>query len=119
MPLTECEFCHVEHTVAVPCIHLNGSPAENLRDDLAAAVEAVHDAQNRVMAAAPNGRDYYVYPGRDQGHLNDPIQTVMHQHRLRLEKLVQVANELEQMRDHVQAVIDFREQQRAERRRSR
>jgi hypothetical protein len=114
----KCEFCEVEHLVAVPCIHLNGSPAENLRDDLQAACEAVRGAINKIVAAAPNARDYYVYQSRKEGALNDPVQVVMFQHRQRLEKLQSVRTELDQMCDHVQTVMDFREAERARRRKA-
>lgn len=106
-----CQFCHVTHKVVVPTVHLNGSPAVNLRDDLAVAIGAMRDAQRRMVEAAPNGRDYYV-----QG--NDAARLVMAQHERRCMDLNRILTELEEMRDHVQAVIDFKEQQRAAHRRA-
>ena len=110
--MDQCEFCHVEHGVAVPCIHLNGSPAENLRDDLNAAAHAVETAIAAVVTAAPNGRDYYVLPG------NAMLQ-VSREHEKRLKLLHDVRGQLVEMLDHVQAVIDFKEEQRRARRNAR
>jgi hypothetical protein len=104
-PTNECTFCKLVHTVQCPCVHSNGSAAENLRDDLSLAVDAMRNATLRVEWAAPNGRDYYV-----QG--DEAIRQSRLEHACRMDRLQNVMRELEQMRDHVQAVIDFRAEQR-------
>jgi hypothetical protein len=100
-----CQFCHVTHTVAVPTVHLNGTSAQNLFDDLNAAVEALRLGQRRMVEASPNGRDYY-----PQG--DGALRNVMAQHERRCGDLVRMLAELEEMRDHVQAVLDFKAEQR-------
>lgn len=104
--MAECEFCETTHKVMVPCVHLNGTSTASLLEDIQAAANAVYEAIQRVVTAAPNGRDYYVY--REQ----DATQRVMNEHRSRLEKLNAVLFELMEMRDHVQSVLDFREAER-------
>ena len=99
MPNNQCQFCNVEHTVAVPCVHSNGTAAEELRDQLEAAVDALRDAIRAMCAASPNGRDYYV---------SNTVQRAIKEHCLRQEKLLEVAAELVQMRDHVMEVIGFK-----------
>ena len=102
---TECQFCRVEHRATVPTVHLNGTPAEHLRDDLQAAIEALRTGAQAMAAAAPNGRDYYV---QDAG----AIQRVMNQHARRCTDLDRILTELTEMRDHVQAVLDFKAEMR-------
>lgn len=97
----ECTFCHLVHSIQVPCVHSNGTAAEDLRDDLSLAVDATRVAITRVEWAAPAGRDYYV-----QG--DESIRLSRLQHATRMDRLQQTAKELEEIRDHVQAVIDFR-----------
>lgn len=100
MPNNECQFCHMEHTVAVPCVHSNGTSAEELRNELEAALIAMNVAINRVGDAAPNGRDYYLKNGE--------TERVMTQHRERTVRLKHTLAELQQMYDHVQEVINFK-----------
>ena len=100
----ECPFCNVEHAVAVPTVHSNGTSPEALREQLDMAVHAVRAAIREVGAAAPNARDYY--PLRQDSRMRT-------EHEMRLDRLGSVASELVEMRDHVQEVIDFRAEQRA------
>jgi hypothetical protein len=97
----ECPFCHLVHTIECPCVHSNGTAAEDLRDDLSLAVDATRVAITRVEWAAPAGRDYYIQGG-------EAIRQSRQQHQSRMDRLQQTAKELEEIRDHVQAVIDFR-----------
>jgi hypothetical protein len=98
---TSCEFCNCNHEIAVPTVHMNGTSASELLRQLDEAVAAVRQAIDCTLNAEPNSRDYYVQPGGPR--------IVMHQHRVRVELLGKVLKELTEMRDHVQAVIDFKE----------
>jgi hypothetical protein len=104
--MTTCPFCRVTHRVTVPTVHTNGTSAHNLRDDLQAAVEALREGQRRMVMAAPNGRDYY-----PQG--NDAMNVVMAEHERRCIDLNRILTELEEQRDHVQAVLDDMAQRRS------
>jgi hypothetical protein len=50
----------------IPTVHMNGTAGEVLRDQYAAAVEALRKAIDAVCDAGPNARDYYVQ-GPDAG----------------------------------------------------
>lgn len=101
-----CPFCNAEHNVAVPTVHLNGTPAKYLYDNLEVALDAVRNAAEKLAAAAPNGRDYYV---QDAG----AIGRARHQYEARQRALETVQRELEEMLEHVVAVRDFEERRRA------
>jgi hypothetical protein len=98
------------HSATVPTVHLNGTSAHELLAGLETAVEALREGQRRMVMAGPNGRDYY-----PQG--NQAMTRVMDEHERRCMDLNRMLTELEEMRDHVQAVLDFQRQQRAERER--
>jgi hypothetical protein len=51
-----------ESALIVPFIHLNGTSAERLTDDLAKARDALQMAYDDLKETAPNGRDYYCHP---------------------------------------------------------
>ena len=102
-----CQFCNTEHNVAVPLVHLNGTSGDELLQQLATAVDAMHDAIKAVVQASPNGRDYYLQPGA--------AQRVQDEHCARLRKLDEVRAELGDMLSHVQEQINFREEQRRKR----
>lgn len=95
-----CPFCKFDHKIMVPTIHNNGTAAEDLRDELHAAVQALAYLIARLVAASPNARDYY-----PQG--NDAITRVQAEHIIRLENIQAVGRELTEMRGHVQTVIDY------------
>lgn len=108
-----CNVCDVEHKVIVPCVHLNGSDPTYLRDGLSEALYAITTAIARVVEAAPNGRDYCIY---DRGAIGGPVaRRAMQEHESRCKRLNDVMDEIKAMRDHVQAVLDLKEQRRAER----
>lgn len=56
----------------VPTIHLNGTSFTDLRDEYAAAYDAIDKAIDALAAATMNGRDYYpqgadaFYKARDE-----------------------------------------------------
>lgn len=43
----------------VPTIHLNGTSADRLIEDLCTASNALNDAYGWIQQTAPNGRDWY------------------------------------------------------------
>ena len=99
---TTCPFCNVRHENLVPTVHLNGTSAESLVEGLNAALDALHEAQRLMCEAAPNGRDYYPQAPLAAG-------AAMDAHERRLTNLNRMLTELEEQRDHVQAVIDYKE----------
>jgi hypothetical protein len=44
----------------VPTVHLNGTSFNDLRDEYAAAYDAIDQAIDALAAATLNGRDYYM-----------------------------------------------------------
>ncbi|HEY1898143.1 MAG TPA: hypothetical protein VGG62_17820 [Terracidiphilus sp.] len=97
-----CPFCNIEHKTTVPTVHLNGTSPERLYESLRAAADALHQADFLLREAAPNGRDYY-----PQG--DGATQLAMSLHERRWKELDRMIEELEEMCDHVQAVINFQE----------
>lgn len=71
-----------------PTVHVNGTSARALKEQLHDAYKAVTAARDALRAAAPHGRDYYVQP--------DPqaYQWAREAHIERLRKLETVADEL-------------------------
>jgi hypothetical protein len=108
MTNTTCQFCNIEHETTVPTVHLNGTSAEELRDQLHTVIGALNAAHYALVAAAPNGRDYYLQGAIARGR-------AMGAHERRCADLTRMLAELKEQRDHVQAVLDFKaEQQRAD-----
>ena len=79
-----------------PTIHLNGTSARELREQLAKAYLAVTEAQDKLAQAMPHGRDYYVQKG-------DATNEAQAEMRARIAKLEEVKTELMLMH---QAVAD-------------
>ena len=71
----------------IPTVHLNGTSLAELQTALRIAYGAVHAAIDAVSQCAPHGRDYYV-----QGP--DAIGKATAEHRSRIDRLDDVANEL-------------------------
>jgi hypothetical protein len=105
---TVCQFCNATHAVAVPTVHLIGTSGQDLLDQFTAAVEALRIAHRSLAEATPNGRDYY-----PQGA--SATQLVMDQHERRCQDLHRILAELEEMRNHVEALLEFQAEQRAAR----
>lgn len=84
-----------------PTIHMNGTPPEQLVEQLLKAYRAVDDAMSALAEAAPNGRDYY-----PQGP--DAVQEATEEHWSRIKKLRSVYADLEEMVISVQDEIDER-----------
>jgi hypothetical protein len=75
-------------TIAIPTIHLNGTSKRELLDQYIAAIRALRSATEIMARGGPHGRDYYV-----QGP--DAINVAIAQHKVRLQKVHAVADELE------------------------
>jgi len=78
----------------VPTVHLNGTSAKELREQLAQAVYAITRAQEKLMLAMPHGRDYYVQDG-------NAINEAQAEMRARDAKLEEVKKELSDMHQAV------------------
>lgn len=102
-----CPFCKIIHGATMPVVHLNGTADMDLRDQLQAAVQALRAALDALCFAAPNGRDYYLVEGA--------LAAATRNHERRWSELSRMVAELEEQRDHVQAVMDFEAERRASR----
>lgn len=98
-----CQFCNIEHSIAVPCIHSNGTNTKELREQIDAAILSLRGAIKAVGKAAPNARDYY---------LTNDLQQAIKEHCIRADKLRRMAMELCHIRDHIYEVMEFKDSQR-------
>jgi hypothetical protein len=80
--------------LALPTIHLNGTSAQSLLDDIRDAAIAVRAAMDALSRTAPNGRDYY-----PQG--NDALIIASGQHAERMARLRSVYAELQQIGEYL------------------
>lgn len=62
--------------VVSPIVHLNGTSAERLIEQLSDVYDAAEQLYAALKQAAPNGRDYYPEPGR--------LERAIAQHRQRM-----------------------------------
>lgn len=76
-----------------PTIHLNGTSAESLLEDLGQAYTALGEAYEKLQQCAPNGRDYYVKPGT--------METARAEHHDRLRRVESVREELVMICDDI------------------
>jgi hypothetical protein len=83
-------------TLTHPTIHLNGSGRQHLLDGYSNARDKVRELESALMAAAPNGRDYY-----PQGE--SAIGRAIAEHCSRLDRLRALDAELAELQ---QAVAD-------------
>ena len=86
----------------IPTIHLNGTAGEVLRDQYAAAAEAVRKAIDAVCEAGPNARDYYV-----QGP--DAPLAAQREHEARVKALKGVRDDLAAIVEGLQDQLDERD----------
>jgi hypothetical protein len=103
-----CPFCRIEHQTSVPSIHTNGTSAESLLDGLSDALDHLRRGQRAMAAAEPNERDYYP-------HGPQAVTRAKGEAEERHIDLRRIITELEVQRDHIQAVIDFKAEQRRNR----
>lgn len=80
----------------LPTIHMNGTSARTLLDDIEEASNALLIAQNALRAMSPNGRDYY-----PQGP--DAIQTAIDEHQARIDRVRGVREELNTLAEAIHA----------------
>lgn len=97
---------NTERKVAVPTIHMNGTSAKSLLDDLMRAYNAVGEAQEAMRAVTPNNRDYYILG-------DEACREAREQHQVRVMKLADVREDLEKI------IIGIQDQERDRRRQSR
>lgn len=77
-----------------PTVHSNGTSKQALYDQMRAACDALRAAQQAMMEAAPNGRDYY-----PQG--DETFTAAVVQHGARGARIVSVLREYEEMLEHL------------------
>lgn len=77
--------------LAIPTVHLNGTPKAELIEQLCNAYNALQEALKVMRQATPNGRDYYVQA--DKEALTDALR----QHNYRQAKVCEVMDDLEQI----------------------
>lgn len=88
-----------ETKVIVPTIHLNGSSASNLLEEIAEAQEAIHNTLEKLYAMSPNARDYYV-----QG--DGATRKAVTEHLNRIESICKVRDELRAISDGIHVQIE-------------
>ena len=86
----------------IPTVHMNGTAGEVLRDQYAAAADAVRKAIDAVCDAGPNARDYYV-----QGP--DTSLAAQREHEARVATLKRVRDDLTAITENIQDQIDVRD----------
>lgn len=77
-----------------PTIHTNGTHPKDLLEENMKAWRTVNEAVEAVSKAGPNARDYYV-----QG--DTAFEKARKEHRARIGKLVEVADELMGLLEHL------------------
>jgi hypothetical protein len=100
---TACPFCEITHKVTVPSVSLNGTSPEALMEQYQPALEAVHTALEALGKCAPNARDYQ---GKHEQWNNATMA-----HVKRWDYLQEIRVDLWEIRDHIQAVMDFKANQ--------
>lgn len=76
--------------LAIPTIHLNGTPSRMLIESLCEASDALNIAYAKVKQTGPNGRDYYPQGAK-------AMEQAEHEHSERLKRLDAVKDELDAM----------------------
>jgi hypothetical protein len=84
-----------------PTIHINGTSAESLLYAYRDAADAVQDALHKLYETAPNARDDY-----PQG--DGALSQATAEHNARIEKLMDVANELTELAMHADGFVPER-----------
>lgn len=80
--------------MAIPTVHLNGTNGDDLLAQVNKAERAVDQALRALSNAAPNKRDYY--PQGDAAW-----KQAVQQHMARVDRLSDVAKELEQLAEAI------------------
>lgn len=82
-------------TLNVPAVHMNGSSAETMVEDLCEAYKAIGDAIDKLKQCCPNARDFYV---QELG----TFEKAKDQHMDRMRALTNVQNELSALATAIQ-----------------
>lgn len=86
--------------LTLPLLHLNGTAKADLMEALSYATGAVHEAIDKVRLTAPHQRDYYPIPGT--------WARAQSQHTLRMERLLDVLIELNELAQGIDGLDDPR-----------
>jgi hypothetical protein len=81
-----------------PTIHMNGTSRAALVEQYVTALDAVDAAIAALMAATPNGRDYY-----PQGV--EAITTALVEHQARIDRLATTRGELSEIAERIGAYV--------------
>jgi hypothetical protein len=73
--------------VVVPIVHLNGTSAKSLKDALDKTYDALTAVMDALREGGPNGRDYYLEPGK--------LDKAIAQQRRRMETVKALQDEIE------------------------
>lgn len=95
-----CPFCNLIHKAIVPTVHTNGTDPWDLILPMNEALARLREAWALLMKTAPNGRDYY-----PQG--DSVVHAVTSTYERHCGELDRMIAELQEQRDHVEAVIEF------------
>ncbi len=80
-----------------PVIHMNGTSAAALLEELSTAYNALSNAVEALAAASPNGRDYYPLGS------NANFFQAQDQHRMRIAAIQGIMRDLEELSEHIDA----------------
>jgi len=83
-----------------PTVHLNGTGASELLDQVTDAGEAAYELIEALENMAPNGRDYYV-----QGP--SALKKAMAEHQDRIKRVVDLRKELEAIAEAIAGQMNF------------
>lgn len=100
--MSEPAVVKVNKALATPTVHLNGTSAEELKDQFHRACAALQGAYTVLAGIAPHGRDYYV-------QTPDGYTQAREEHHARLAKITEIQAELVALYD---AVTDQQRSQR-------
>ena len=93
-------------SLMIPCVHLNGTNGDRLREGYIDAHTALRTAVDKLQGAAPNARDYYV-----KGP--DAFGRATSEHVARLAAIAKIQAELVEIYEGVQEQLDEIEKSRA------
>jgi hypothetical protein len=91
--------------VRIPTLHLNGSSADALKEQLLDVANALRVAMRAMEAAGPNARDYY--PQGEQAYPEARLE-----HERRLKQILGVRDWYDQILEGLQEQIDARDARR-------
>lgn len=80
--------------VVIPCVHMNGTSADELIRLRCDVIEKLHEAYEALKQMGPNGRDYYPEPGK--------MDRAIEQHRRRQLAVDALIAELNQEAESIQ-----------------